>query len=507
MNRFLRTTLAIALILGTSSADAAAKRVKHPTPMRPAGHTGTVTVITGYRLELAPAGSLLSVWTQYGPGGVLEARAVVDGSACPELVLDLQRSAMQRRATSDDKFLTVCAAPIPVGTRQAALAFRAYKHGAPPIGAGSAALTAWAEIETGVAAPGANASDIEWRIWSDQVAAKAKYDLVPLPLPVADPQRILVFGDTGCRIKGKSLQDCSDPEAWPFARISTEAARLKPDLVIHVGDYLYRENACPAEFKGCTGTPFGDNWPTWDADFFAPAKPLLAAAPWVMLRGNHEDCQRAGPGFLRLLGPTLFDPAVPCADHLPQYTIPLAQMTLAVMDNADAPETSINDKSVPAYREEIAALAKEKAPVWWLQHRPIWAPITGPLGIPAGGNLTMMAAVDPAGIPPPVELMLAGHIHTFEAINYYPADHVPPQIVAGFGGDMLDPTPASLRGTIFQGSSGVHIQDGLSVGGFGFLLMTRTETGWTVDVYDPHGRIERQCSFQKGRVDCPKPRR
>ena len=44
----------------------------------------------------------------------------------------------------------------------------------------------------------------------------------------------------------------------------------KPDLVIHVGDYFYRENACPADATGCQGTPFGDNWPTWAADFFNP---------------------------------------------------------------------------------------------------------------------------------------------------------------------------------------------------------------------------------------------
>ena len=41
--------------------------------------------------------------------------------------------------------------------------------------------------------------------------------------------------------------------------------------------------------------------------------------------------------------------------------------------------------------------------------------------------------------------MLSGHIHTFEAINFNQA--VPPQIVAGNGGDALV-TPRNLRGTI-----------------------------------------------------------
>jgi hypothetical protein len=297
----------------------------------------------------------------------------------------------------------------------------------------------------------------------------------------------------------------------PFPRVTAEAAKLKPDLVIHVGDYLYRENACPADFKGCAGTPFGDNWPTWDADFFAPAKPLLAIAPWVIVRGNHEDCQRAGPGFIRLLGPSSFDPKAACAEHLSPYSIPFAALNLVVTDNADAPEKSVVEKSVPVYRAEIASLANEKAPTWWLLHRPIWGTKSGPLDIPIGGNLTMMAGFSPTGIPSPVELMLSGHIHSFQAINYDPENHVPPQIVAGFGGDRLDPTPTSLHGAIFQGSSGVHVRDGLSIGGFGFVLMTRMEDGWRLDVYDPHGRIERVCQFRnaqrdQGRLDCPRPK-
>jgi hypothetical protein len=64
-----------------------------------------------------------------------------------------------------------------------------------------------------------------------------------------------------------------------------------------------------------------------------------------------------------------------------------------------------------------------------------------------------------------------------------------------------------LHGAIFQGSSGVSVKDGISIGGFGFLLMTRMEDGWKIDVYDPHGRIERQCSFRQQRVDCPDLRR
>jgi hypothetical protein len=107
-------------------------------------------------------------------------------------------------------------------------------------------------------------------------------------------------------------------------------------------------------------------------------------------------------------------------------------------------------------------------------------------------------------MPANVTLMLSGHIHTFEAINYN--QPVPPQIVAGNGGDDLLTTPRNLRGTQFQGLSGITVADGLSVGGFGFLLMTRGAEGWTVDLYDQAGQSKGQCQFRDGarpRVDCP----
>jgi len=454
---------------------------KSKPPVSP--HQDTVTVVTGYLLPIAAPGTLRSAWTQYGPDGVLEARAVVEGDACPQLVVDLRFTEMQRRSQKDSSFLLTCAAAIPKGTKLAALVLR------PPV----------------KAPPGPEANPTAQQAWID--ALDEQKEVVPLPLPVPDPQRIVVFGDTGCRIKGSALQDCSDPAKWPFARIAAEAARLRPDLVIHVGDYLYRESACPANFAGCAGTPFGDNWQTWDADFFAPAAPLLAAAPWVIVRGNHEDCNRAGPGWLRLLGPGPFDPAAPCIPHLSPYTVPLGTLNLVVMDTAAPPDTSVAQDQVPVLRNELAALADARPPTWLVTHRPIWAAVEGPLGIPAGGNATVIAAAGKDGIPAPVELMLAGHIHTFEAINYAARPHVPPQIVAGFGGDMLDETPANLRGTVFQGDSGVSVADGLSIGGFGFLLMTKAGDDWSIDVHDWQGRIERQCVFHAGRVDCPPPPR
>jgi hypothetical protein len=403
-------------------------------------------------------GKVLAYWMQLGPFGGRIVRAVMSGNECPWLSAAQARVLFDTRAEATGEFPLVCSTVVPKGTDDV-------------------------EIET----------------------TNTPAQHLPLPKFASDPQRILVIGDTGCRLKGSLVQPCNDERQWPFADIARKAAALKPDLVIHVGDYLYRENACPANDAGCQGTPFGDNWPTWAADFFTPAQPLLATVPWVFVRGNHEDCQRAGLGWTRLLGHAHFVPTSPCPDHTPPYSVPLAAMTLVVMDNANAPDTAVDASMVPTYREELESLGTVQAPVWALMHRPIWAAVSGPLGVPVGGNATMIEAAGKDGIPQNVTLLLAGHIHTFEAINY--KDKVPPQILAGGGGDLLDKTPLDLAGTIFQGSSGVSVKDGLSINGFSYLLMTKAADGWGIDVFNQDGVAVRHCTFAGRRVDCPAPTR
>jgi len=412
-------------------------------------------VALAFCLSVLPAAASAedSAWVQAVATGY-EARLVTTAAACPILNTDKGDVAMTARGRASADFPMVCAAPMAAGV------------------------------------------------------TKAQVGAVTLPVPMMNPQRILVVGDTGCRIKGAALQACNNPAEWPFPLVAAAAARLKPDLVIHVGDYLYRESACPAGNAGCAGSPWGNNWTTWQADFYTPAAPLLASAPIVLVRGNHEDCRRSGPGYQLLMGPR--DAAGPCRVHEPLYKVDLGGLTLGVLDDAVSDETDLDRTLAQTYADEIASLAQISTPVWLVHHRPTWAAISGPLGIAMGGNLTLMEATSlnarkgAALIPPSVELMLSGHIHTFEAINFN--QPVPPQIVAGNGGDALYMTPRNLRGTQFIGHSGVTVADGLSVGGFGFLLMTKGTDGWTVDLYDPAGQPEGQCRLStagKGRLDCP----
>lgn len=388
-------------------------------------------------------GEILSRWVQYLDDGKAEIRAVTGEAACPEVVIDGNTVAMAERAGPAAGFAgRVCVAPVPEGTKAA-------------------------EIEG-----------------------------VRLSLPKARPDRILLLGDTGCRIKGVNIQACADPEAWPFPRLAAAAAALRPDLVIHVGDYLYRESSCPPGMRACSG-PYGDNWPSWAADFFTPAAPLLHAAPWVFVRGNHEDCDRAGPGWFRLLGPGAAPQAKACEPHLAPYAVDIGGTQLVVIDDSDVPDRGRDDgKALREQAEFTAPPVPPGAKIWLLMHKAPRAALTLLPGV-VSGNIATLAAASEDGFAPGVELLVAGHIHAFEAINF--VQKLPPQLLVGNGGDKLDEAPEDLHGIEIGNKT---IADGITIPGFGFLLFRRGEDGWNGEGYDAAGSLVGRCILAAKRLDC-----
>ncbi|MCA9878646.1 MAG: hypothetical protein KC442_12720, partial [Thermomicrobiales bacterium] len=113
----------------------------------------------------ATAESFLPAWLEFGPEGVLQARALTS-SDCPPLELDGRETTMLPRGQRDPHFPVVaCEAIIPFGV------------------------------------------------------TSARVRDTPLPLPTGPLRRIAVVGDTGCRLNQweKAYQNCNDPVAWPFA--------------------------------------------------------------------------------------------------------------------------------------------------------------------------------------------------------------------------------------------------------------------------------------------------
>jgi hypothetical protein len=390
-----------------------------------------------------------AAWVQWTAGG-LQVRVVTPKQACPAATMDGRALAMSVRAGPTPDFpQTVCQLDVPAGARRATVDGR------------------------------------------------------PVLLPAGPPRRILIFGDTGCRLKGSAIQDCNDPRAWPFAHIAKLAAAQTPDLVIHVGDYYYRETPCPTDYAGCAGSPYGDRWATWKAEFFTPAAPLLAAAPWVFVRGNHESCVRGGAGWFRLLDAAARPPACP-APSAP-FRADVGGLSLYVLDGADADDRTPTPATVAAYAAQIDQLAPGKgAPAGWiLTHRPIWAiaPVAklgplGPLGVEL--NKTEQAAADGRDLSA-IQMVVSGHIHHFAAYTFGPSR--PAQLVAGTGGDVGD------KGDSASVTLRTEHIDGLDAASasflrFGYLLMDRSGEDWVGVFHDLDDKVVAKCRLHARRITC-----
>ncbi len=402
-----------------------------------------------------PAESALYAWVELGPGGAASARAITSGS-CPSITVGSNTVSMSPRAASaPDSFeVTSCEHAIPAG--------------APSVSIGGQRLR----------------------------------------LPGDRPRRIIVIGDTGCRIEADDVQNCtgkgSDPP-WSFAEV---AAAREPDLILHVGDYNYRKAACPEGNAGCAGSPHGDNWATWQAEFFEPVGELLAAAPWVFVRGNHEECGLAWQGWFYFLDPRPLgdDPwqEASCETYSQPYSLPIGDLALMVMDTStilhDFDETPDAD-TVALYAGELDrldALVEGAERAWLTTHRPFWA-----LGAKTGDDgavqlyptdRTLQAALADSrdqALPAMVEWVGTGHVHNCEHLTF--TDGRPAASVVGNGGTELGPviTPRLLDDNPEALQELALDRENFNAGyRFGYLLLEADGEAWSATMFSPAGDVE-----------------
>lgn len=437
-------------------------------------------------------GSLQSAFVILGEDGAAIARAITTAASCPAIEIDGRSAPMAVRSPLS---------PIPLRPQGGAAKDR-------PAAVSSPVQSCETPLPAGAR--------------SVLVAGRA------LPLPVAEPKRIVVIGDTGCRLKGREFQDCNDPAAYPFARVAASAAAWKPDLVIHVGDFHYREDPCPADRPGCAGSPFGYGWDAWNADFFAPARALLGAAPWVVARGNHETCVRGGQGWWRFLDPHPFRAESSCddparddiGDYTDPYAVPLGDdAQLLVFDSANTSYKGFaagdlrRERYADTYRklESLAARARHTIAV---DHHPLYGfganedRKTGAITLFGGdaGLIQTFGAIQPRLLPANVDVLLSGHVHLWEQVSFS-SDH-PTQFVSGFAGTAEDIVPLPVR--VAPGTTpapGAVVESMSSwIDGFGFMTMERTGADrWAVVIHDRDGRERNTCRVEGRRSYCALP--
>lgn len=341
----------------------------------------------------------------------------------------------------------------------------------------------------------------------------AVLDKQKLPLPPAMLASVAVIGDTGCRLKAAKetnprdkdyeedgkFQDCDSKSQWPFSTLAASVAKKKPQVLVHVGDYIYRESPCPKGDKGCAGSPYGDNWDTWKADFFKPAAPLLAAAPWIATRGNHEICSRAGTGYMLFLDPAPARNHQPpaCIDLIPQFTVTVGSQPFVVLDssNADDECPSSGCESAP-YAQQFAAMAPANG-AWLVSHRPLWG--FKNKGVSLNATLQAALAQWQGKLPPGLTLALAGHIHIWETLSF--TDQRSAQFVLGNGGTSL--THKINQPLTGMSIGGTTVSYGKSVDKWGFTIFTPKGTDWTATFYSTKGNDKFTCGVTPTAVSCP----
>ncbi|TRZ64389.1 MAG: hypothetical protein D4S02_10865 [Rhodocyclaceae bacterium] len=427
-----------------------------------ANPVGKVPDTATYTIADASNGNPLST-------GALYARAITTGTACPQIPVDGFSQAMLVRAPAATQVDT--SAQFATGSRTI------------PVKADFNVLTC------------------EFKIPDTARTAIVNGQALKLVNSASNINRVVVIGDTGCRIKGPAafgsptgagdpVQDCTDDRAWPYKRIAAAAASFNPDLILHNGDIHYREgipagvespqgvagSARNEDFlqqKGLTATiTYG--WAAWQEDFFKPSGPLLAAAPWGITRGNHESCFRAGTGWFHFLDPrpfpanepkwsTPYDPNT-CNDYIDPVAMTLGDLQIALLDNSGLQSTPGANSNTQGWTHgdhirtarqlnALSALAasKDSSKVTWIvTHKPLFA-FRGGAGAAVGETWQYQKAIGSSGVsgvetyagangmlPGNTQMLHAGHIHGWQMLSFPASTNLPTSFLNGVSGDTLE---------------------------------------------------------------------
>ncbi|WP_143049652.1 metallophosphoesterase family protein [Asanoa ishikariensis] len=419
-------------------------------------------------------------WTQLTPGGT-QVRYATPEADCPSLVVTVGGQSSKR---------------------QMALESRLDRY---PTSATLCAL----RVERAVTAARIDTGGVGVPVHPDP------FGVVPLPdwtRPNATkprPENIAVIGDTGCRIPDAGpMQDCTPP-GWPLLPVTDSAAvrPVPPDLVVHVGDYLYRTRPSRQPTPLCGATGLGNNAHTWGClvtDFFLPAENLLGQAPFVFVRGNHENCGRSGEVWFRYLATTPSTTACSGShpeDFTPPERIDAGTLGLIVMDTScasDEGSTCDHGARLATYTaqfNEINNNLVRGGDNFLLSHTPLWA-VHGRTASnnPRWIDELLDDAVRASGahqLDQRITVVLSGHVHLYQALDFgvTTAARRPPQLTVGASGTTLDRQDWVDGDMIGKDVDGEPLGQLITRREFGYAVLRDLSPRWNVRFFDQAGTV------------------
>lgn len=332
-----------------------------------------------------------------------------------------------------------------------------------------------------------------------------------LPLPTwpvnRRPKSIAVIGDAGCEVTSGTVgspgnQDCQ--KDWPLQPLAMHgAAQSRPDLVVHVGDYVYREQPQGANdaTPGCNTHGQAPDWACLVKDFLAPAEALLAEAPIVFTRGNHEDCEKGkvgrGSEWFRYFATD------PQKDNecfsFPQSETEPAQINAGTLhfvlfDSSLASDSKSPDMTqVGHYKkwfDEVNTLAGNHPThdYFLLSHKPLWMVKSASSTAVTWLNQTLATSVKQSSaheLASNIRLVLSGHIHLYQMLDFVKSTR-PPQITVGSSGTTLNQAPddTKVQGQMVDGEAVNH---SISHDMHGYALLRGMGGKWHLTFHDSSG--------------------
>lgn len=356
-------------------------------------------------------------WSQVIPNNMISVRAIVDNRDCPIACVDGEEIPMNERVSPVEKKFAekVCELSLPRETKEIII------------------------------------------------------DDHQIPTLSVQIKKIAFIGDTGCRVTNLVEQACDSTKEWPLTLILNSISDHNPDLIVHVGDYHYREKTCKSGQKCNQVYNYGSD--AWYSDWFDPARNISELSPFLFLRGNHEGCSRAYEGWFRYFDPSDFSSAK-CSDHIPSWVFDVGPMQLDVFDSSYGKDSDYTEEQIKTFNEQFDFLLQNNnsKPAWFLTHRPLWSHAKKSAIFYHDGNIAQVKAFGNR-FSANISAIISGHVHIAQIIFM---KEKPTQVMVGNGGSLLysqNQKPV-LYGVDLEDAKAQEIR---TLHGFGFAILDLDE--------------------------------